>query len=81
MKSLSSRMTAKTLKELRDSAPFKPFDIYLADGQVLPVVTLDHLFFMPGTNEFMLVLPDGGFRIVDIQQVVSAGRNGTKAKR
>ena len=73
-------MTAKTLKELRDASPFKPFDIQLTDGQVLPVVTLDHLFFMPGTNEFMLVLPDGGFRIVDLQHVVSAGRNGAKAK-
>jgi len=74
-------MTTKTLKDLRDSTPFKPFDIHLADGQVLPVITLDHLFFMPGTDEFMLVLPDGGFRIVDLRQVVSAGRNGAKAKR
>lgn len=73
-------MTIRTLKELRDKAPFKPFDIHLADGQVLPVVTLDHLFFMPGMDEFVLVLPDGGFRIVDVAQVVSAGRNGTKAK-
>lgn len=73
-------MTTKTLKELRDTTPFRPFDIHLADGQVLPVVTLDHLFFMPGTSEFMLVLPDGGFRIVDTHQVVSAGRNGTKSK-
>lgn len=73
-------MTAKTLKDLRDSTPFKPFDVHLADGQVLPVVTLDHLFFMPGTDEFMLVLPDGGFRIVDLRQVVSAGRNGAKAR-
>jgi len=73
-------MTAKALKELRDTTPFKPFDIHLADGQVLPVVTLDPLFFMPGTDEFMLVLPDGGFRIVDMHQVVSAGRNGPKAR-
>ena len=73
-------MTTKTLKELRDTTPFKPFDIHLTDGRVLPVVTLDHLFFMPGTGEFMVVLPDGGFRIVDTQQVVSAGRTGTKSK-
>lgn len=73
-------MTAKTLKELRAATPFKPFDIHLADGQVLPVVTLDHMFFMPGTSEFMVVLPDGGFRIVDTHQVVSAGRAGRKPK-
>lgn len=73
-------MTARALKKLRDTTPFKPFEIHLADGQVLPVVTLDHLFFMPGTNEFMVVLPDGGFRIVDTNLVVSAGRNATKPK-
>ena len=76
-----SCMTAKTLKGLRDAAPFKPFDIQLVDGRVLPVITLDHLFFLPGTEEFLLVLPDGGFRFVDVRQVVSAGRNGAKAKR
>ena len=68
-------MTLGTLREMRDAAPFKPFEIELADGRVLPVVTTDHLLFLPNNPEFIVVLPDGGFRIVDPSQVVSAGRN------
>jgi hypothetical protein len=57
----------KTLKDLRDTAPFRRFDIHLSDGHVLPVVTADHLLVMPNNNdEFFVVLPDGGFRIVDV---------------
>ena len=71
----------KMLKELRDVAPFKPFEIQLADGRVLPVATADHLFLMPNNNvEFFLVLPDGGFRFVDVSQVVRAGRDPERSK-
>jgi hypothetical protein len=73
-------MTLKTLKELRDAAPFRPFAIYLADGQELRVVTPDHLFFMPNGKELLVVASDNAFRFVDAAQVVSAGRNGTRAK-
>jgi len=73
-------MTLKTLKGLRDGSPFKPFEIHLSDGRALKVATPDHLFFMPNSTEFLVVLADGGFRFVDAAQVVSAGRNGTRAK-
>ena len=73
-------MTLKTLKEMRDAAPFKPFEIHLSDGRALTVATPDHLFFMPNGKEFLVVLQDGGFRFVDTAQVVSTGRNGARAK-
>ena len=73
-------MTLKTLKELRDVSPFKPFEIHLSDGRTLTVATPDHLFLMPNSTEFLVVLADGGFRFVDAAQVVSAGRDGAKAK-
>ena len=73
-------MSLKTLREMRDAAPFKPFEIQLADGRSLNVATPDHLFFIPNSTEFMLVLPSGGFRIVDSAQVVSVGRNAVRAK-
>lgn len=73
-------MTLRTLKGLRAAAPFKRFEIHLADGNALPVATPDHLFFMPDGKEFLVVLPDGGFRFVDATQVVSAGRNGQRMK-
>ena len=52
----------------------------MANGRALHVTTADHLFFMPDSNEFLVVLPEGGFRIVDADQVVSAGRNVKRAK-
>lgn len=69
-------MTLKTLQELRDAVPFRPFQLELADGRSLPVVTPDHLFFMPNGKELLVVLPDNGFRFVDLAQVVSAGPTG-----
>ena len=74
-------MTVKSIRELRDTAPFKPFDIHLADGQKLPVVTPDHLFIFPDASEFLVVLPDNAFRIVDSLQVVSAGRDAAQTEK
>jgi hypothetical protein len=73
-------MTLKTLREMRDAAPFKPFEIQLADGRSLTVATPDHLFFMPNNKEFLLVFPDNGFRFVDAAQVVSAGSGPARVK-
>ena len=71
-------MRLRTLRGLRDNSPFKPFDIHLADGQKLSVVTPDHLFIFPNDSEFLIVMPDNAFRIVESSQVVSAGRDKTK---
>ena len=68
-------MTLQTLREMRDTTPFRQFDIHLASGRSLPVVSTDHLLFMPGRNDFILVLPDGGFRIVDVSHVESVHRD------
>lgn len=73
-------MKLKTLRELRDNSPFKPFDIHLAYGQRLPVVTPDHLFIFPNDSEFLVVMPDNAFRIVESSQVVSAGRDAKTKK-
>ena len=58
-------MTLKSIREMRDATPFKPFEIHLSSGRVLPVATCDHLFFLPLDPEFIVALPDGGFQIVD----------------
>jgi hypothetical protein len=73
-------VTLKTIKEMRDAAPFKPFELHLADGRALTVATADHLFFLPKNREFLVVLPDDGFRFVDLEQVVSAGRGPKRAR-
>lgn len=76
----SNAMTEKPIKDMRDSAPFKPFEIHLTNGHTLRVATPDHLFFIPKSPEFMVVLPDGGYRIVDLAQVVNIGRAASRAK-
>lgn len=68
-------MTLKTLQELREAVPSRPFEIESADGRCLPLVTADHLFFMPNGKQLLVVLPDNGFRFVDLAQVLSAGRS------
>jgi hypothetical protein len=73
-------MTEKTIKEMRDAAPFKPFEIHLTNGHTLRVATPDHLFCIPKSPEFMVVLPDGAFRIIDLSQVVSIGRTAARSK-
>lgn len=73
-------MTIKTLQELRNRTPFKPFALHLSSGQTLPVISTDHLFFFPTHAELMVVLPDGGFRFVDPVHVVSAGSMPSKRK-
>ena len=73
-------MRLKALREMRDAAPFKPFEIQLADGRSVTVATADHLFFMPNNPDFLVVLPDGGFRIVDPRQLVSVGRGAARTK-
>jgi hypothetical protein len=77
---IAGGMRLKTLREMRDTAPFKPFEIQLADGRALLVATPDHLFFMPNSSEFLVVLADGAFRIVDAGQVVNVGRGTARAR-
>ena len=73
-------MTAETIRDMRDAAPFKKFEIHLTNGHTLPVVSSDHLFLIPNSSEFIVVLPDGAFRIIDLTQVVSLGRSGSSRK-
>ncbi len=73
-------MTIKTLRELRDTTPFRRFEMNLSDGHSIKVATPDHVFFMPNNSEFLVVLPDGGFRSVDSDEVVSAGRGPLRPK-
>lgn len=73
-------MTERTIRDMRDAAPFHPFDIHLTNGHSLRVVSADHLFLIPNSSEMMVVLPDGGFRIIDLEQVASLGRAASRPK-
>src|SRR5436190_1941181 len=77
---VSNLMNLQPLREMRDAAPCKKFDIRIAAGRSLGVPTPDHLFVMPNSTEFLVVLAEGGFRIVDSPQIVSVGRGPARAR-
>jgi hypothetical protein len=66
------------IKDLRDTAPFKPFAIHLSSGRTLQVVTPDHLLFSPREDHLVLFPPDGGVCVIDPQQVASVDVQPTR---
>jgi hypothetical protein len=72
-------VTSTTIRELRDQAPFRPFDIHLADGRCLTVVTPDHIMISPTNQEFALYQADGALEIVDASLITGLTRKPRKA--
>ena len=71
-------MKPTTIRDLRDQAPFRPFDIHLADGRCLSVVTPDHIMISPTNKEFALYNPDGTLNVVDANQITSITRKSRR---
>ena len=71
-------MKSTTIRDLRDEAPFRPFDIHLADGRCLTVVTPDHIMISPTNKEFALYNPDGTLNVVDANQITSITRKSRR---
>lgn len=74
-------MKLKTLRQVRDMTPFQPFEVHLSDGRAIPVITADHLFFLPDSDEFILVSPDGSLHILDLSQITSITRKPKARKQ
>ncbi len=71
-------MKPTTIRGLRDQAPFRPFDIHLADGRCLTVVTPDHIMISPTNKEFALYNPDGTLNVVDANLITSITRKSRR---
>ena len=56
---------------LRDKAPFRPFDVHLADGRSIRVHHPDLLSPSPTGRELVIWSADGSFNLVDANQVTS----------
>jgi hypothetical protein len=72
-------MKPTTIRSLRDQTPFRPFEIHLADGRRLSVVTPDHLMISPTNVEFALYQADGTLDVVDATQITSITRKSRRA--
>ena len=71
-------MKPTTIRELRDQVPFRPFDIHLADGRCLTVVTPDHIMISPTNQEFAFYNSDGTLNVVDANLITSITRKSRR---
>jgi hypothetical protein len=75
-------MTIKQVKQLYNSAPFKPFIIYLADGRRIPVKHREFMATSPSGRTIVVYEPDDSFNIIDLLLVTSLEvKNGKASKK
>ncbi len=80
-------MTIEQLQKMHQARPFKPFDVHLADGRVLPVEHPEFLSRSPGGRTIGVgCVDDDTIEIVDLLLVTSLkphgnGSAGTRRRR
>jgi len=78
-------MTTKQLKDLYEARPFKPFNIHLADGEVLPVKHPEFMWIHPGGRTLCVARgthEEDGTAIVDLLLVTQLTTgNGRRTRR
>jgi hypothetical protein len=71
-------MKTATIRDLRNEHPFRPFDLHVADGRVVPVATPDHLFISPANDEFVVYSTEGNLQVLDAALVTGVTRKTRK---
>ena len=64
-------MTVEQLRVFHRATPFKPFEIYLADGRILDVNHPEGLAMTPSGRTISVAMPDDTLQIVDLLLVTS----------
>ncbi|MEM6329836.1 MAG: hypothetical protein AAF790_06260 [Planctomycetota bacterium] len=62
-------MTIDRIREAYNAAPFKPFNLHLADGRSIPVKHRDFMMAPPKGRRVVVAQPDGSLNIIDLLQV------------
>jgi hypothetical protein len=57
------------IKDHVRSARFRPFELMLNDGKILPVPHPDFILFTPTSAEFIVVTQDNAINILDAESV------------
>jgi hypothetical protein len=75
-------MNAETLRQALHARPFRPFILYMADGEKLPVIHPDYIAISP-TGRTAHVFAKGGdaAELVDLLLVTRIGYRSTPRKR
>lgn len=79
-------MTVEQLRKMHRAQPFQPFEIYLADGRVLPVDHPEILAVPPPGRTIGVGCADGTVEVIDLLLVTSlkprtGGRTSSKSRR
>jgi len=74
-------MTIQELRKLYDAQPFRPFDMYLADGRKIPVKHPEFAALSPRGDTVVVYQTDGSFDIVDLFLITTLRVNGRKPLR
>ena len=65
-----TKMNAIELKKAIGRKPFRPFSIYMSDGDVIDVERAEWAVVHPRKQKTMIVFEaDGGFRILDLHLI------------
>jgi hypothetical protein len=62
-------MIIQDLREMQQRAPFRPFNLHLRSGDVLPVLHPENLSTQPGVEIFTLWLGGRRWNLVDITAI------------
>jgi hypothetical protein len=65
------QMTLEQLRKIHQARPFRPFDIHLADGRVLPVDHPELLAVAPLGRTIGVGCADGTIEVIDVLLVTS----------
>lgn len=69
-------MTTEQLRTARESNPFAPFTIHMADGRSLRVPHRDYLSLSPGGRTVIVYQADEAFSIIDLLLVTELAIEG-----
>jgi hypothetical protein len=64
-------VTTEQLQEAIHAAPFHPFVIRMADGQVFAIPHPDFIMHRPGARTAVVWMPDDSIRIIDLLLVTT----------
>jgi hypothetical protein len=74
-------VTIEQLRQLRQSQPFQPFTMHLADGRQIPVRHPEFMATSPSGRTVIVYQPDESFNIVDLLLVTDLEVNPAGAGR
>ncbi len=78
-------MTIDQLRTAYSAQPFRPFDIHLADGRSIPVISREFILTVPSGRTAIICQPDDTVNIIDLLMITDlefrSSKNGSRKRR